>query len=136
MKLRERMHWRKLASVSKDGVVSRHAAELLANARVVPVKQRAAGNVNSLQLTEETWERRQIATRAQGQRPYLTLQGTGVIGKAACAFVVHPFGVAEVGRQDEYNTRTFINCSFQGFDPVIAPSNGLDIEEALHAVAR
>ena len=40
MTLSQRMHWRKLASVSNGDVVSKHAAEFAANAWVVLVKQR------------------------------------------------------------------------------------------------
>lgn len=66
----------------------------------------------------------------------LCVSGLRVIGNAACAFDFHPLGVAEVGDRDEHDVLAFINRSLECSDPVIAPSNGLDIEEARDAIAR
>jgi hypothetical protein len=48
---------------------------------------------------------------------------------------LHPFGVAEIGRQDEHNIAAFIDCLFQGPDPVVTPSNGLNVKETADAIA-
>jgi hypothetical protein len=58
-----------------------------------------------------------------------------IIGNAAGAFDFPPFGVAEIRRQDEHNIAAFIDGSLQGSDPVVAPSNGLDIKETADTIA-
>ena len=70
----------------------------------------------------------------QHQGKHFALQAARIVGNTADAFDVHPFGVAEIRRQNEDNELAFIDPFFERPDPVVTPANGFLVEETADAI--